>query len=79
MASSGVPVVMGDCGDIQLPAAPTIDLLDPTRTFSDPEMEPFTMTIAAESPATASMSSDSEVTSVVGPPAPPVVLIRATR
>lgn len=63
-------------GDIQLPAAPTIDLLEPTRTWADPEIAPLTITIPAEVPETAASSSDSEVTVVVVPPAPPLVLDR---
>lgn len=60
--------------DLQLPAAPTIDLFEPTRTWAAPEMAPLTITIPAEVPETAAVSSDSEVTVVAVPPAPPLVL-----
>lgn len=51
-----------------------MDLFEPTRTWAEPEIAPLTITMPAEVPETAAVSSSTVVTVVVVPPAPPLVL-----
>ena len=59
-----------------LPPTPRIDLFDPTSRRSGSANLPLTYTIFGSSPATAIARASGDVTVVVQPPSPPVVLPR---